>query len=110
MRPRREPEYRRIADDLTARITAGEYPPGTALPSGAALQASYGVSSTTVRAAVRVLAAGGLVESRQGVGTLVLAAEAAEGHDLAGVSAALDELAARVEELAARVEELKRRV
>jgi DNA-binding FadR family transcriptional regulator len=52
-------------------IVGGMFPPGTVLPREADLMAEFGVSRTSLREAVKVLAAKGLVETRQKVGTRV---------------------------------------
>jgi GntR family transcriptional regulator len=44
-----------IADDLTARIRAGEYPPGSQLPPYRVLAELYSVSFTTIAAVVALL-------------------------------------------------------
>ncbi|MEO3930930.1 winged helix-turn-helix domain-containing protein [Micromonosporaceae bacterium B7E4] len=53
----------RVIDDLTRRIHAGEWRPGTRLPSRAQLAAEYGVSEQTIRNAGRELVTAGLLES-----------------------------------------------
>lgn len=58
--------YLVIAQTLRAEIE-GENPP-EALPSEAALMETHGVSRTTVRRALKVLANDGLIESAPGVG------------------------------------------
>lgn len=63
--------YREIADDLAARVVAGEFGSGRLLPSEAALSASYGASRVTVRRALEELRIEGLVDSRQGFGWFV---------------------------------------
>jgi GntR family transcriptional regulator len=63
--------YREIADDLTARLRAGELAGGRLLPSEASLCLRYGASRVTVRRALEVLRAEGLVDSRQGFGWFV---------------------------------------
>ncbi|HEY3504191.1 MAG TPA: GntR family transcriptional regulator [Actinocatenispora sp.] len=63
--------YQRIADDLLARIRSGEFRPGDRLPAASKLLATYGVSKTTVAAALDVLRASGLVVTRQGSGAYV---------------------------------------
>jgi DNA-binding FadR family transcriptional regulator len=60
-----------IANDLGARILAGEFMPGNSLPNEAACGKTYGVSRTAVREALKTLAAKGLVRSRPKVGSLV---------------------------------------
>lgn len=47
--------YLEIADDLAARIAAGEYPPGKMIPSYAHIADIYSVSVSTAQRAVRVL-------------------------------------------------------
>lgn len=64
-------KYDRIADDLRKRITGGALSPGEHLPAETDLMAEYRVALGTIRRAVDVLAAEGLVEKRQGVGTWV---------------------------------------
>jgi GntR family transcriptional regulator len=65
--------YREIADDLTARLAAGELAAGRLLPSETELAATYAVSRVTVRRALEHLRAEGLVDSRQGFGWFVAA-------------------------------------
>ncbi|MDT7589491.1 MAG: GntR family transcriptional regulator [Pseudonocardiales bacterium] len=64
---------RTLADDivraLKAEIRDGVYPPGTRLPTEAALCARFGVSRATVRGAVKELDVLGLVRTQHGVGT-----------------------------------------
>ncbi|MFX4292253.1 GntR family transcriptional regulator [Streptomyces bohaiensis] len=65
------PAYRRLADDLRARVAAGEFPPGGPLPSRAELAAGYGVGSNVAAAAVRLLVSEGLAQGRAGRGVFV---------------------------------------
>lgn len=60
-----------VIDLLEERVLFGEWTPGTRLPNEADLGAQLGVSRTVVRDALRALSARGLVEVRQGVGTIV---------------------------------------
>jgi GntR family transcriptional regulator len=70
------PMYRLIADNLRHRIEAGELAPGQQLPSEVELREEYGrdgmVSRNTVRDAIKLLVARGLVETRPGQGTFVV--------------------------------------
>lgn len=66
------PLYQMVVKALRGEILRGLYPIGTTLPSESALVARFGVSRHTVREALRYLRDLGLVESRQGLGTLVL--------------------------------------
>jgi DNA-binding GntR family transcriptional regulator len=50
-----------VAADLRRRLAAGEWPPGGALPTVAALAEHYGVSKATVTRTLRILADEGLV-------------------------------------------------
>lgn len=58
-------------ETLGSRIVRGHYPPGSQLPPSEQLESELGISKTVLREAVRVLAAKGLVESRQKLGTIV---------------------------------------
>ena len=60
-----------VAEQLTDVIVTGEVPPGDQLPSERDLAERLGVSRPTVRAALTRLAAIGLVETRQGGGSVV---------------------------------------
>ncbi|MGE0798069.1 MAG: GntR family transcriptional regulator [Lautropia sp.] len=65
--------YLQIADALKAALRAGEYPIGSQLPTEMTLCETYGVSRFTVREAIRVLLAGGLVHRRPRIGTIIAA-------------------------------------
>lgn len=67
----RAPLYARAEQELRARIAAGEWKPGQALPTEAALSAQLGISQGTLRRALGVLEAQRLIERRQGIGTYV---------------------------------------
>lgn len=60
-----------IVATLKAEIRGGVFPPGTRLPTEAALCRRFGVSRTTVRGAVKELDVLGLVRTQHGVGTFV---------------------------------------
>jgi DNA-binding FadR family transcriptional regulator len=60
-----------VAGVLAERVLAGTWPAGHRLPSESELIETFGVSRSVVRDAVRTLAARGLVEVRQGSGTIV---------------------------------------
>jgi GntR family transcriptional regulator len=61
----------RIADTIRAKITSGEYPPGSKLPGLPTLAATHKASLVTVRLALARLRQEGLVISQQGVGNFV---------------------------------------
>jgi DNA-binding GntR family transcriptional regulator len=71
------PPYVVVAEQLRARIAAGEFAVGDQLPSGRELAAAYRVAPNTVLAAIRALREEGIVASQQGRGTFVRDAEAA---------------------------------
>jgi len=56
-----------VADELRAQIVAGVLPPGERLPNEADLSRAFGVSRSTVREALRVLASQRLIETLRGV-------------------------------------------
>jgi GntR family transcriptional regulator len=65
------PLYVQVRNALVARLTSGEWRPGTKLPGDAALAAEMGVSHGTMRKVVDSLAADGVVQRYQGKGTFV---------------------------------------
>ncbi|MEV1065411.1 GntR family transcriptional regulator [Streptomyces sp. NPDC050263] len=65
------PPYRRIADDLRAAITRGKLAPGEKLKSENELKDHYGTTRVTVRKALSLLKADGLLISEQGRGVFV---------------------------------------
>lgn len=71
MRQAAHPRYRLIADDLRARLAAGEWAPGDLVPSESSLSGSYEASRVTVRRALESLREEGLFDARQGFGWFV---------------------------------------
>jgi GntR family transcriptional regulator len=67
----RAPKYQRIADELRRRIQDGTYAPGARMPAETDLTELFKVSLPTIRQALTVLRAEGLIESRHGIGTFV---------------------------------------
>lgn len=70
------PKYQRIADELRRDIREGVYRPGDRLPAETTLLDRFrsqlpSLSLPTLRQAIALLRAEGLIESRQGVGTFV---------------------------------------
>ena len=61
------PAYAGIAAELRDRILAGEYKPGDRLPVEPELSAEHGVSRSTVREALRLLASQNLITTTRGV-------------------------------------------
>jgi len=64
--------YEHIVRQIHDAIRSGQLPRGVKLPTERMLGETFGVSRSVVREAVKVLAAQGIVESRQGSGTFVL--------------------------------------
>ncbi|GAB3428934.1 FadR/GntR family transcriptional regulator [Actinophytocola sediminis] len=60
-----------LTTELVERIVRGVHPVGTALPPEPVLCQTFSVSRTVVREAVKVLQEKGLVQVRQGAGTMV---------------------------------------
>ena len=73
------PLYARIETGLREAICLGTYPIGSLLPTEAELCESLHVSRHTIREALRRLVEAGLVERRQGAGTMVVAREPSSG-------------------------------
>jgi len=69
------PLYRQLADLLTARIRAGEYPVGSRIPSEHQLADAYRLGRPTIRQAVDQLVRKGLLARRRGSGTYVCEAQ-----------------------------------
>ncbi|HLO75478.1 MAG TPA: GntR family transcriptional regulator, partial [Magnetospirillum sp.] len=67
----RLPRYQRLRDRIAADIAAQMWKPGEAIPSEAELAATHKVAVGTVRHAIDVLVADGLVVRQQGRGTFV---------------------------------------
>ncbi|MEU8821781.1 winged helix-turn-helix domain-containing protein [Actinoplanes sp. NPDC048796] len=63
---------RQVADDLSARIRDGEYPPGSRLPSLRELAALYSVSVSTIQRVMVRLDERRLIVASQGRGTYVV--------------------------------------
>ncbi|WP_234359222.1 FadR/GntR family transcriptional regulator [Plantactinospora sp. BC1] len=62
---------RAVTAELVERIVRGTHPSGTSLPPEPVLCETFSVSRTVVREAVKILQEKGLVQVRQGAGTMV---------------------------------------
>lgn len=84
----------RVEGELRRGIGSGEWQPGALLPSEGELAVRFDVSRTVVREAVSRLRAAGLVETRRGRGSSVLARPAAQDftHSLGTVRDPQDRL------------------
>lgn len=60
-----------VVESIVDGVVSGSIPPGSALPPESALSEQFQVSRITVREAVKLLEAKGLVEVRRGVGAVV---------------------------------------
>jgi DNA-binding GntR family transcriptional regulator len=64
--------YRQLAGVLRDRIRRGELPPQRRMPSEKDLHDEFGLARETIRRALAVLRAEGLIEVRHGHGTFVV--------------------------------------
>lgn len=67
-----KPRYARIFDTLTKRVQTGMYPIDTRLPTEGELCSEFNASRFTVREALRRLVEQGMVQRRQGAGSVVV--------------------------------------
>src|SRR3954470_21771671 len=67
----RLPRYQQLRDHLVQRIAAGEWAPGEAIHTEAELSTAYEVSTGTLRKAIDLLVADGVLTRSQGKGTFV---------------------------------------
>lgn len=72
-----------VVDNLAASIRDAALQPGDKLPTEAELMARFGVSRTVVRESISKLQASGLVETRHGIGSFVIAPPAAGNFSIA---------------------------
>ncbi len=72
LRQSRSPLYLQIAEILRQNLNSEVWKPGKMLPTISDLAAEYSVAKITVRQALQILEAEGLIESRRGRGTTVL--------------------------------------
>lgn len=70
------PKYVRVADAIRDRIRSGQLKPGDRLPSTKQLEEEFGVSYGSVRSAMLVLKAEGLVRGQPGEAVYVTKAVA----------------------------------
>jgi GntR family transcriptional repressor for pyruvate dehydrogenase complex len=60
-----------VVDEITSRIKNGVLQPGDKLPTESVLMQEQGVSRTVIREAMSRLQAGGLIETRHGIGSFI---------------------------------------
>jgi GntR family transcriptional regulator len=106
------PIYLQVKNYISDKIKAGEFQPGTKIPTERELAIELGISRNTVSAAYKELLFEGVLEARQGRGTFVKACGDAD-DDLDGVVGGrrerllriIDEAMAKVVELGFTVEQ-----
>ncbi|MEV4631204.1 winged helix-turn-helix domain-containing protein [Micromonospora sp. NPDC049523] len=69
--PSAEPSFKRIVNEISARIKSGELAPGEKLPSTSQLATQYNVSTGTVYRALSLLHDRDLILGQPGRGTYV---------------------------------------
>ncbi|MFE6688194.1 GntR family transcriptional regulator [Streptomyces sp. NPDC057743] len=80
MRQPAAPPYRRIADQIRARVDAGELAPGDRVPSTRRITQEWGVAMATATKALTALRQEGVVRVVPGVGTVVAAPASPARH------------------------------
>jgi len=66
-----EPLYKQVKEQIVRGLASGEWRPGDVLPSETSLAERFGVSISTIRAAIGQLVAGKVLARKQGKGTFV---------------------------------------
>ena len=83
----RLPRYQRLRDELASKIAARRWQPGEAIPTEQELAQSFDLAVGTVRKAIDLLVAEGLLERYQGRGTFVRRASCVpDGRAIGGKS------------------------
>lgn len=110
--------YVRIADELRRDIAAGRFPVGEPFPSIGDLVDRFGAAKATVERALEVLRTEGLLASRQGSRSVVMAvpdapAESDEAEEPSEefklLFGQLQEIRSHVKRLSSKIEELDQR-
>jgi DNA-binding GntR family transcriptional regulator len=99
--------YEFVAEALRRQIKSGTYPIGSELPTVAALATEFQVSHMTVKGALAVLSAEGVIVTQRGARTRVTAMPAGEAKPLRDE---LNELRNRVDVLDDRIAALESHV
>jgi GntR family transcriptional regulator len=105
---RTPPKYRQVADDLRARIEAGEYPVDSLLPTKPELMRHYAASLGTIDHAIAELRVLGLVETVQGVGMYARKPPAGPSSEYEAVMSRIDEISEEVRQLQERMAAVER--
>lgn len=102
------PAYLQLVRHLRRQITSGELRTGDRLPSRGELARSFGVSTNTVLAAIRVLRSEGLVRGQQGRGTFVRSPAARQAREQG--SADYEHLMSQIEQFADDLQQMRHRL
>ncbi len=103
-----QPMYRQIVEQVTAKVVAGDWPPGAALPSIRELAAANAVSVITVKRAYLELEHAGVIVTRHGKGSFVAeSTDAPRAHLHAELLQQLDQALASAERLGLSETELQ---
>lgn len=103
--------YRRIAEDLKAKIENGAYPVGKPLPSFESLAAEHKVKSGVARNAVYSLRDEGIIDVVPGVGSLVMFKPSeAPPPERERLMQEIVRMRERIEQVAGELAELRREV
>ena len=105
MAPRSIPQYRQISIALDQQIKSSGMSPGDSLPNEAELSRMFGVSKMTMRQALGLLAARGVIERHHGRGTIVASPKLQ--RQLQHPLGLADELASRGVRAGSRIVELE---
>jgi DNA-binding GntR family transcriptional regulator len=112
----RRKQYVRIADDIRRDIASGQYAVGEPLPSVAELATRFGVAKMTISNAIAALRDEGLVQTRQGSPSVVLATPDEAGEEVPEpseefqvISAQLQDMRAAIKKLSSRLDDLDER-
>jgi GntR family transcriptional regulator len=102
-----QPMYRQIVEQVSAKVVAGDWPPGAPLPSIRELAAANGVSVITVKRAYLELEHAGVIVTRHGKGSVVAdSTDAPRAHLQAELVQQLDQALASAERLGLGLDEL----
>ena len=95
-----QPMYRQIVEQVSAKVVAGDWAPGEALPSIRELAAANGVSVITVKRAYLELEHAGVIVTRHGKGSFVAeSTDAPRAHQQAELIQHLDQALASADRL-----------
>src|SRR5512137_1633829 len=65
------PLYLQVKDKILQKIVESRLPAGSAIPTEQALAKTYGTSTSTIRQAINLLVAEGILSKKQGKGTFL---------------------------------------